>query len=142
MKKVVLLIAVALIVVSVGLAVAQKKGFTEKDLPGLKGMWTGTLDFGVFDVSTAPCTLEILNDKLPLKGKLTVQNIQAATANNLGIMSDGTFQNDNGTLSTQGTIIWTGPAGGFFEIGPGGEKKLRAQYWFKGVRGTAQLTKK
>jgi len=142
MKKAILLIAVALLVVSVGLAVAQKKGWTEKDLAGLKGMWTGSFDFGVFDVATAPGALEILNDKVPLKGKLTLQNIPDAVATNLGIMSDGTFTGDNGMLSSQGTIIWTGPAGGFFEIGPGGEKKLRVQYWFKGVRGNALLNKK
>ena len=142
MKKAILLIAVALLVVSVGLAVAQKKGWTEKDLAGLKGMWTGSFDFGVFDVATAPGSLEILNDKVPLKGKLTLQNIPDAVANNLGIMSGGTWQNDNGTLTSQGTIIWTGAAGGFLEIGPGGEKKLRVQYWFRGVKGNAILNKK
>jgi hypothetical protein len=142
MKKVVLLIAVALVVVSVGLAVAQKKGFTQKDLAGLKGMWAGTLEFGAFDVASAPASLEILNDKVPLKGKLTVKNIPDAVANNLGIMSGGTFQGDNGMLTSQGSIIWQGSAGGFLEIGPGGEKKLRAQYWFKGVKGTALFTKK
>jgi hypothetical protein len=105
-------------------------------------MWAGTLEFGAFDVASAPASLEILNDKVPLKGKLTVKNVPDAVANNLGIMSDGTFQGDNGILTTQGTILWTGSAGGFFEIGPGGEKKLRAQYWFKGVKGTALFTKK
>jgi hypothetical protein len=142
MKKVVLLIAVALLVVSVGLAVAQKKGWTEKDLAGLKGMWEGTLDFGTFDVATAPASLEIMNDKVPLKGKLTVKNVPTAVASNLGIMSDGTMQGDNGVLSTQGTIIWTGPAGGSLEIGPGGEKKIKAEYWFRGVRGHALFKKK
>jgi hypothetical protein len=142
MKKMICLLVIALLVVSVGLAVAQKKGFTQKDLAGLKGMWAGTLEFGAFDVASAPASLEILNDKVPLKGKLTVKNVPDAVANNLGIMSDGTFQGDNGILTTQGTILWTGSAGGFFEIGPGGEKKLRAQYWFKGVKGTALFTKK
>ncbi len=142
MKKVVLLIAVALVVVSVGLAVAQKKGFTEKDLAGLKGMWEGTLDFGTFDVATAPASLEILNDKVPLKGKLTVKNVPDAVANKLGIMGDGTFQGDNGILTTQGTIVWRGPAGGSLEVGPGGEKKLKAEYWFRGVKGHALLKKK
>jgi len=28
------------------------------------------------------------------------------------------------------------------EIGPGGEKKLRVQYWFRGVKGNAILNKK
>ncbi|HVP77984.1 MAG TPA: hypothetical protein VMV04_08805 [Thermodesulfobacteriota bacterium] len=143
MKKIVCLIAVVLMIASVAFAAAQKKMITEKDLAGLKGTWEGILDFGVTGGSGgAFATLEILNDTVPVKAKLTVQNIPQTIASTLAIMSDAIFEGDNGVITTQGTIVWSGSGGGFFEVSPRGDKKLNASYWFRGVKGNATLKKK
>ena len=68
MKKMICLIAVALMVASVALA-APKMIITAKDLPALKGTWEGILGFGQFEGGTSPAKLEILNDTVPVKVK-------------------------------------------------------------------------
>ena len=143
MKKIVCIIAVVLMIASLVYA-AEKKGFTTKDLPGVKGMWTGNISFGVFDGGgSSACTLEILNDTVPLKAKLSISNIPAAVASPLGLTAGpNSMEADNGKITSQGTIMWTGPAEGFFEIVKKGDKKIGANYWFKGLRGDASLSKK
>jgi hypothetical protein len=74
MKKIICIIAVVLLIASVVYAQkAKKAGITAKDLPALKGTYTGMLSWGEFEGGgTSACTLEILNDAVPIKGKLTV----------------------------------------------------------------------
>ena len=144
MKKIICLLAVVLMIASV--AFAQKKaGITAKDLAGLKGTWTGMLDFGMVgaQAGSTPCTLEILNDKVPVQAKLTLSNVPDFVASQLGI-SAGKSERDltDGQITSHGTIFWTGGEKNMFEVSMGGEKKLSATYWFRTIRGSASLKKK
>ncbi len=143
MKKIVCIIAVVLMIASV--VYAQKKaGITAKDLAGMKGTWAGTISFGQFEQGgSSACKLEILNDAVPVKAKFTVDNVPAGVASSVGGTSgQNVMESDEGALTTQGTIMFTGPAKGFFEIIKSGEKKIKINYWFRGMKGDGILTKK
>ena len=143
MKKVICLIAIALMVASVALAAGKMK-FTAKDLPGLKGTWEGIVSFGEFEGGgTSPMKLEILNDAVPVKAKLTVTNVPEQIAQRFGTQSgQNVFENDAGVITSQGTIMWGGSQGtGFFEVSKG-ENKLHFWYFSKGLKGDATLKKK
>ncbi len=143
MKKILCLIGIGLIIVSVAFAAGKK--ITANDLPGLKGTWTGMLDFGMVgaDSGSSPCTLEILNDKVPVQAKLTLSNVPDFIASSVGTSAGKNEMNLNdGQLTSQGTIFWTGPEKNMFEVSMGGEKKLNATYWFRTIRGSASLKKK
>ena len=142
MKKIVCIIAVVLMLASV--VYAQKKmAITAKDLPGMKGTWTGSISFGITEGQASACTLEIMNDTVPVKAKLTVNQVPDSLAASLGLTAGrNEMESDNGKISSKGTLMWTGPAEGFFEVIKTGDKKASANYWFKGLRGDASLTKK
>ncbi len=142
MKKIICLLAIALMIASVAFAAAK---ITVKDLPALKGTWTGMLDFGMVgaQAGSTACALEILNDKVPLQAKLTLSNVPDFVASGLGVLSGRNEVNLNdGQLTSQGTIFWTGAEKNMFEVSMGGEKKLNATYWFRTIRGSASLKKK
>ena len=142
MKKIVCLIAVVLMIASVAFAAAK---ITAKDLAGLKGTWTGTLDFGMVgaQAGSTACTLEILNDTVPVQGKLTLSSVPDFVASGLGIQAGrNEVSLNDGQLTSQGTIFWTGAEKNMFEVSMGGEKKLNATYWFRTIRGSASLKKK
>jgi hypothetical protein len=140
MKKILILLLVVLMVASV--AYAQKKmKIAAKDLAGLKGTWEGML---AFDVNVnCPAKLEILNDAVPVKGKITITDIPAQITQQLGIAS-GThvFENNEGVITTQGTIMWTGPMKNFMEFNLTGAKKGAAWFYYNGARGDMTLSKK
>ncbi len=141
MKKIICLIAIALMIASVAFAAK----ITTKDLAALKGTWVGSLDFGMVgaQAGSTACTLEILNDKVPIQGKLTLANVPDWLAPQLGVQSGKNEVNLNdGQLTSQGTIFWTGPEKNMFEISMSGEKKLSATYWYRTIRGSASLKKK
>jgi hypothetical protein len=143
MKKVICLIAIALMIASVTFAAGKLK-FTAKDLPGLKGTWEGVVSFGEFEGGgTSPMKLEILNDAAPLKAKVTVTNIPQQIAGQFSVPSgQNVFENDGGVLTSQGTISWASPQGtGFMEISKG-ENKINFWYFNKGLKGDATLKKK
>jgi hypothetical protein len=142
MKKIICLTAVVLMVVSVAFAAGKMK-IAAKDLPALKGTWTGILSFGIFEAgTTSPVTLEILNDAVPVKAKLTVENVPDQIGKLYGVMSGkNVFENDGGVITSQGTLMWTAPDGNVFELTKG-EKKLDLWYFFKGLKGEASLKKK
>jgi hypothetical protein len=52
------------------------------------------------------------------------------------------MESEDGTLTTQGTIMFTGPAKNFLEVSKSGEKKIKLYYWFRGLKGDGTLTKK
>jgi hypothetical protein len=142
MKKIICLVAVVLMIASV--VYAQKKmAITAKDLAGLQGFWTGNLSFGIQEGAGSAATLQIYNDKVPVKAKLTINQIPDAVASPLGLTSgQNVFESDDGTITSQGTILWTGPTKSFFEVTKVGEKKLKCDYWFKGLRGDGIFRKK
>ena len=143
MKKIVCIIAVVLMIASV--VYAQKKaGITAKNLAGMKGTWAGMISFGEFEQGgSSACQLEIYNDAAPIKAKFTVNQVPAGVASEMGLSAgQNVFESDDGILTTQGTIMFTGPAKGFLEISKGGEKKAKVNYWYKGMKGSGTLTKK
>jgi len=144
MKKMICLLVIVLMIASVAFA-AKKMMITPKDLAGLKGTWEGMLDFGVMGgtSASAPCKLELLNDAVPVKMKLTLLNVPDFVAQQLGI-TGGTnvVENNDGVITSQGTVMWTGAEKNFFEISLSGEKKLSANYYFRTVKGYASLKKK
>jgi hypothetical protein len=157
MKKIICLIVIGLMVASVALTAAE---ITAKDLAGLKGTWVGSLDFGseggikahkeigaTFPSTSwsSGCTLEILNDTVPVQAKLTLSDVPGFVASNIGAQAGRKEVNLNdGQLTSQGTIFWISPEGekNMFEVFTGSEKKLNATYWFRIIRGSAILKKK
>ncbi len=143
MKKIICLIVIALMVASVALAAAI---ITAKDLPGLKGTWVGSLHFGTIaeEGGSSACTLEIFNDTVPVRGKLTLWSVSDAVASYVGLMGGkNEFDLDEGQLTSQGTIYWSGgPEKKTFEVSMGSGKKLNATYWFRSLKGSAILQKK
>lgn len=142
MKKIICLVAVVLMIASV--VYAQKKmAITAKDLPGLQGFWTGNVSFGIQEGAGSAATLEIFNDKVPIKAKLTISQFPDTLASSLGLSPGrNEFESEDGTITTQGTILFTGATKSFFEITRAGDKKLKCDYWFKGLRGDGVFTKK
>jgi hypothetical protein len=143
MKKIICIIAVVLMVASV--VYAQKKaGITAKDLAGMKGTYAGSISFGTFEGGgSSACTLEILNDAVPVKGKLTISSVPAVVASQLGISTTPEpMQNDEGVITSQGTIMFAGAAKNFLEVSKSGDKKVKVYYFFKGMKGDGTLTKK
>jgi hypothetical protein len=141
-KTFICVLAIALMIVSVAFA-AQKMKITAKELPGLKGTWEGMLDFGLgASASSTPAKLEILNDTVPVKAKITLSNVPDDAARLMGIQSGSNVaESDDGVITSQGTIYWTGPQKNFFEVSLG-DKKLNGTYWFRGVKGSVTLKKK
>ncbi len=145
MKKIICIIAVVLLIASVVYAQkAKKAGITAKDLAGMKGTYTGMLSLGEMEGGgTTACTLELLNDAVPIKGKVTLGAIPAVIASGLGIgTTPEPMTNDEGVLTTQGTIMFAGAAKNWFEVVKSGEKKVKVYYYFRGLKGDGTLTKK
>jgi len=143
MKKIICIVAVVLMIASV--VYAQKKaGITAKDLPAMKGTYSGSISFGTFEGGgSSACTLEILNDAVPIKAKLTISSIPKVVADTMGISTTpAPMTSEDGTLTSQGTIMFTGPEKNFVEIAKSGEKKVKVYYWFRGLKGEGSLTKK
>src|SRR4030042_5796062 len=143
MKKIICIIAVVLMVASV--VYAQKKaGITAKDLAAMKGTYTGSISFGTFEGGgSSACTLEILNDAVPIKGKLTISSIPAVIASGLGISTTpDPMTSADGVKTTQGTIMFAGAAKNWLEISKSDAKKVKVYYYFRGLKGDGTLTKK
>ena len=139
MKKIICLIAVVLMVASVALAAGKIKIAPDK-LGALKGTWEGTLTFSVGNTCVAK--LEILNDTVPIKGVITLVNLQDQIAQMLAVTGGtSSVSNDEGKITTQGSIMWAGPKN-FFEFSQTGDKKGEGWFYFNGARGDVTLTKK
>jgi hypothetical protein len=123
---------------------AKKAGITAKDLAAMKGTYTGMLSFGDFEGGgTSACTLEILNDAVPVKGKLTISSVPQVVASSMGLSTTPEpMTSDEGTLTTQGTIMFAGAAKNWLEVSKSGDKKVRVYYYFRGLKGDGTLTKK
>jgi hypothetical protein len=143
MKKIICLVAVVLMVASV--AYAQKKaGITAKDLPAMKGTYTGMLSWGTFEGGgSSACTLEILNDAVPVKGKLKISSVPKTVSELVGISTTPEpLTSDDGAITTQGTIMFAGAAKNWLEVSKAGDKKVKVYYYFRGLKGDGTLTKK
>ena len=142
MKKIICLLAVALMIASVAFAAGKMK-IAANDLPGLKGTWEGMLSWGVMSMANSPAKLEILNDAVPVKVKITISNVPGPIASRLGEMGGtNVFESEEGEITTQGTLMWTGPQRNFLEVSRASDKKLNGWYYFGGVKGDLSLKKK
>jgi hypothetical protein len=142
MKKIICLVVVVLMIAGVAIA-AKKMAITEKNLSGLKGTWEGTIGFGLEGAANSPAKLEILNDTAPVKVRMTVRNVSDQVASVLGVMGGTvTFENDEGLITSQGTLMWTGPNRNWLEVILLGDKKLSGWYYYRGVKGDMNLNKK
>ncbi len=155
MKKIICIFAVPLILVNVIMSMgatvpATATILTKDDLPILEGRWEGSVVFGGRVHSTV--TLDIYNDYLPLKGKLSIQNIPREAAN----IFPGEFETtgwesyfDNGTITDKGDLIIRGRGGNFgeFLLSEGeskrslieGESKLDGWFYLWGAKGAVAL---
>ena len=143
MKKIICLLAVVLMIASVVYA-APKMKITAKDLPGLKGTWEGILSFGTFGGGgTSPAKLGILNDTVPVNARITITNVPAVVASEFGLQSGQMVEgSDEGLITSQGTLMFVGPQKNFFEVTLTGEKKINIWYFYRGLKGEADLKKK
>jgi len=140
MKKMICLIAVALMVASVAFAAMK---ITAKDLPGLKGTWEGMLGFGVTEQGgTSPAKLEILNDTVPVKVKFTITNVPEQIAKQVGGQAGQNVFEGEGVITTQGTLFLTGPAKNILEISQVAKDKLHVSYIYNVMKGDGTFKKK
>ena len=140
MKKIICLIAVALMVASVAFAAMK---ITAKDLPGLKGTWEGMLGFGVTEQGgTSPAKLEILSDTVPVKVKFTITNVPQQIARQVGGQAGQNVFEGEGVITTQGTLFFTGPLKNFFEISQIAKDKIHVWYIYNVMKGDGTFKKK
>jgi hypothetical protein len=141
MKKMICLLVIALMIASVAFAAPAMK-ITAKDLPGLKGTWEGILGFGVGEQGTSPAKLEILNDTVPVKVRLTVTNVPQQLATQIGVKEGQNVYEGEGVITTQGTLFFTGPQKNFFEVSQTAKDKIHLWYIYNVLKGDGTLKKK
>lgn len=153
MKKMICLFGIGLLFVSmvfVGCASLQlqKTAITRSNLSTLKGTWSGWTTFSSFSSNPLLTTMEVDNDTVPIRGKITLQNLpqgvaakfpaDAVTASNSVII-----QFTNAHVSDQGTLIGT-TGQNFLELTllVGEKTKMDGWFYYYGGKGTITLTKK
>jgi hypothetical protein len=124
--------------VSVSYAEMQKIALTEGNLADLKGKWVGSRDTGGrIGINT---DLEILNDSLPVQGKLIFYNVRKA-----GGKSDTTeIRNFKARINDQGNLFFKG-SNNEVELSlykDDGKMKLEGNFYWTGSRGTMSFKKK
>jgi hypothetical protein len=143
MKRIICLLAVVLMIASVVYA-APKIKITAKSLPALKGTWEGMLGFGTMEGGgSSPVKFEILSDTVPVKAKVTITNVPSNVAQEFGLQAGlNVGESDEGLITSQGTLMFTGPQKNFFEFTSTGDKKASIWYVIRGLKGEANLKKK
>jgi len=148
MKKAIRLMVMGLALISVSCTPAQKTLITDRNLPTLKGRWEGWTDFGIGQARPVLTWMEIVNDSVPLQGKITLNQLPEAVA--LVIPADAkTADNSliiefkNGTISNQGTIV-ARSGQNFIELTyfGGAKPKLEGWFYYWALKGTLSVTKK
>jgi hypothetical protein len=149
----VLLLLVEAIIVGCATIPTTTTILTKNNLPILEGRWEGSAVFAGGVHTTA--TLEIYNNSLPLKGKVSIQNIPREAANIFpgGIEGSGWESYfDNGTITDKGGLILRGRGGNFGEFSLieseskrsvlEGESKLDGWFYLWGAKGATTLHKR
>ena len=129
MKKIILVVGIVMLFA----AMVYAGGITKADLKNLKGTYEG---YATAVRGRANLTLEILNDTEPIKGKVTLTNIDGPAKEETAWKDPTSAQNDAGVITNKGTIMFTAEKGGnFFEItsiGKHKDGKLFLEGWFYG----------
>lgn len=107
---------------------AKPTTITNYNMSLLKGKWEGLSTFGnVTNSVRVPTTMEIYNDTLPLKGKLTIHNVPPSVLSKIvakpGTSSvDATIEFKDGNINEQGHLV-----------GMQGENYFEAALWIPPV---------
>jgi hypothetical protein len=130
-------------------APGQKTVVTNNNLSTLKGSWEGWTSFSAASVRPVLTKLEIYNTTVPLAGTITLYNIPQQIADvipssELPVGNNVTINFNNGKITDQGTIIGHGTMGNFLELTLYAGEKMKMSGWFYyyGIKGTMDLTKK
>lgn len=150
MKKTICFMGMGLLLVSmvlVSCAPMQKTIITKDNLSALKGTWSGWMVTA--SNLTALATLEIYNDTVPVKGKITLENIPQPIADYIPAdefppgAKQAVIPFNNGKISDQGTLV--GQSGmNFLRLTyyAGEKPKLDGWFFFYGLEGTLTVNKK
>ena len=150
MKKNSCLMSLVLLLVWMLLAACapmQKTVITDSTLPTLKGKWSGWTIFRNYQERALMTTLEIFNDKVPIAGRIVIQNVPAAARNAIGIplkdvMADNSIvlKFDDAIITGEGTLRGTNGQN-FLELTYYGERqRLDGPFYFYGAAGTMEFT--
>ncbi len=135
MKKIVMLVIALMMIASVAFA----EDITPGNLKDLKGTWVGILSFQIG--VNCPAELTILNDTVPVKGKLVITMVPDQAASQIGLKTDrNEFSNDDGKITTQGSLMFAGNKN-FMEFELKGNR-LSGWFYLNGGRGDIMLKKK
>jgi hypothetical protein len=100
----------------------------------LKGKWEGSTTFGsVANTTRVPTTMEIYNDTVPMKGKLTMHNVPPAVFNLFvpkpkTLSGDATIEFGDGNINERGNFV--GKQGeNYFELTLAIGQKLKMDGW-------------
>ncbi len=151
MKKRIYLVGIGLLLVSVTLmscAPVQKTMITKNNLSTLKGSWQGWTSFSAVQARPVLTTMNITNDAVPLTGNIILFNLPQQVADILPAASlpagnNVTIDFANGGVSSEGTLVNHGGSN-FIELTlfAGEKPKLSGWFYYYGVKGTMELTKK
>jgi len=141
MRKIICSLAMALMIASVAFA---DEMITTGNLPALKGTWEGMISWGVMGAANSNVRLEIFNDTVPVRARLTLSNVpDAVSVRILGAMG-GTqmIDNDEGEITTQGTLMFVGASKNWMEFSMAKANKLNGNFYVRGVKGDLTVFKK
>ena len=151
MRKRIFLVGIGLLLVSVALlscAPMQKTVITKNNLSILKGSWQGWTSFSTVQATPVLTSMEINNDTVPLMGKMVLFNLPQQIANilpgaALPAGNNVTIDFASGEISSEGTLVNHGGKNFIDLTLYAGEKpKLSGWFYYYGVKGTMELTKK
>ena len=151
MYKKTFLVGVGFLLVSVALLSCtpmQKTVITKNNLSMLRGSWQGWTTFSAVQATPVLTSMEINNDTVPLMGKMVLFNLPQPIANilpgaALPAGNNVTIDFANGEISSEGTLVNHGGKNFIDLTLYAGEKpKLSGWFYYYGVKGTMELTKK
>lgn len=152
MKKKICLVGMWLVFVSLLLlscTSAQKTIITKETLPTLQGTWGGWTSWSNAQVRPGLTNLQINKTTIPIAGTITWDNVPQQIVNTLpsSTLPAGnyiTINFNDGQLTDQGTISVQLGMGNFFEFTllAGEKMKMNGWFFYYGIKGTMDLTKK
>ncbi len=127
----------------------QKTVITNDTLPTLKGKWSGWTTFRNYQERSLMTTLEIFNDKVPIAGRIIIENFPPAARSMIGIplkdvMADNSIilKFDDARITGDGTLRGTNGQN-FLELTYYGERqRLDGPFYFYGAAGTMEFTRR
>ncbi len=151
MKKRILCVGIGLLLISVSLvscAPVQKTIITKNNLSLVKGTWQGWTTFSTVTAAPVLTTVNITNETVPLMGNVMLFNVPQPVADILPSAAlpagnNVTIDFANGEISSEGTLVNHGGKN-FIDLTlfAGEKPKLSGSFYYYGVKGAMDLTKK